>query len=247
MVRRRHKVKRKDAVRDQGEGTGEGRGTLASLWPHVRAFAIFLHVIAVVVLSLPTPYAVANRKTWQSPNMQADLEQWSKRLRFLGYRDKRELEDDLWTLAQRYLEVRKAFIAPFETYAAYVGGVRQGWRMFANPRIQSAELHIDVLEGHDWRPIYRPHSAEYDFWGDKFRHNRFRKLLGRIGLPEMRGELHYLARFVAERAARAYPQARQIRVRLYRYFTLGPAAVRRGDQPEGEYDPPLVFSAKELR
>lgn len=215
-------------------------------WPHIRTLLIGLHVVAVVALSLPTPYAVSSRRQWQTANMQNDLEQWSKRLRFLGYESKQALEDDLWDLAQGYLSARKTFIAPFESYAEYTGA-RQGWRMFANPRIEIAELHIDIHDGEAWQPVYRPFSDRYDFWADKFRHNRFRKLLGRISLPDMKGHYKQLARFLAGAVARAYPEATSVRVRLYRYPSRPPADVRAGKEPAGRYDAALTFQAAGVR
>lgn len=219
---------------------------LRSAWPHVRTLLIGFHILAVVALSLPTPYAISSRDNWKNPNMQEDLQLWSERLGFLGYDDKNELEDDLWSLAQGYLRVRKAIIEPFRDYSQYSGS-RQGWRMFANPRMEPAVLHIDVFVDGAWQPIYRPHSDKYDFWGETFRHNRVRKLMGRLGRRNLVGYYRYVVRFLGGHVFRAYPRAEKARFQLYRYRTLPPDAVRAGREPKGAYDRKIVLRAEDYR
>lgn len=219
---------------------------LRSVWPHVRTILIGFHVMAVIALSLPTPYAVSSRDKWQNPNMQSDLQQWSERLGFLGYDSPKELEDDLWDLAQGYLEVRKQFIRPFQKYSKYSAS-RQGWRMFANPRMEPAELHIDIQIGGVWQPVYRPHSDEYDFFAETFRHNRIRKLMGRLGKPNMKGYYRYMVQFLAPQVARAYPAADKLLFRLYRYRTLPPEDVRAGKEPQGKYERPVMIPTDRYR
>lgn len=219
---------------------------LRNAWPHVRTVLIFLHVLAVIALSLPTPYAVSSRKSWQNPNMQQDLQQWSERLEWLGYDNKGELEDDLWALSQGYLRLRRQFIRPFQIYSKY-SGTRQGWRMFSNPRIEAAPIHIDIYRDGAWQPVYRPFSDEYDFRGDTLRHNRFRKLLGRTESKKRRALYEQVAGFLAGWTARAFPDAIKVRVRQYRYFTLPPEDVRAGREPDGKYERVREYDAEALR
>ena len=219
---------------------------LRSVWPHVRTVLIGFHVLAVVALSMPTPHAVSSRDKWKNPNMQADLEQWSARLSFLGYDSPEELEEDWWNLAQGYLKVRAAFIRPFLLYSKYSAS-RQGWRMFANPRIEPAVLHIDALVDDAWQPVYRPHSDDHDFYAQTFTHNRIRKLLGRLGQPHMKGYYTYFVRFLAPRVAMAVPAAEKLRFALYRYRTLPPADVRAGKKPRGTYEGVVVVPAARFR
>ena len=221
---------------------------LRSAWPHVRTLLIGFHIVSVIALSLPTPHAVSSRDKWQNPNMQGDLEQWSKRLDFLGYESAKDLEDDLWDLAQGYLAVRKTFIIPFQDYSKY-GGSRQGWRMFANPRIEPAVLHIDIMTAgsETWQPVYRPHSDRYNFWGERFRHNRMRKLMGRLGNEDMTGHYRFLVKFMAPRVARAFKDAEKLRFRLFRYRTLSPEQVRAGEEEKGKYERVIILSAEDYR
>lgn len=219
---------------------------LRSAWPHVRTLLIGFHVLAVIALSMPTPHAVSSRDQWKNPNMQADLKQWSERLSFLGYDSPEELEEDWWNLAQGYLKVRKAIIRPFQKYSRY-SATRQGWRMFSNPRIEPAVLHIDAFIDGAWQPVYRPHSDDYDFYAETLTHNRIRKLVGRLGQAKMKGYYSYFVRFLAPRAAAAFPTAEKLRFSLFRYRTLPPEDVRAGKKPRGKYERVVVLPTDKFR
>jgi hypothetical protein len=223
------------------------RQRLAPVWPHLRTLFIAFHVAAVVVLSLPAPRVMLDSRGWESENTRLELVRWSERLRQLGIDTTAErFGAAVRRLAERYLRVRTVITAPFTQYSRWTGTI-QGWAMFAAPQKYPAELHIDILEGGTWRPIYRPHSAEHDFWGARFRHNRMRKQLGRFARTFHSDTYDRLAQYVAREAALAYPQARAIRVQLWRYETLSPEAVRAGQTPTGRYEETRRFNARTLR
>lgn len=223
------------------------RQRLAPVWPHLRTLFIAFHALAIVALSFPTSRVLLNQSGWESENTKNELVRWSERLNGLGVATTpEELEQTVRRQVARYLGVHAVITAPFAQYARWTGAI-QGWAMFASPQRHPAELHIDILEGSTWRPIYRPHSAEHDFWGPRFRHNRMRKQLGRFARTFHVGTYDRLARFVAREAALAYPQARTIRVQLWRYATLSPEAVRAGQTPTGRYEETRRFNARTLR
>lgn len=223
------------------------RQRLAPAWPHLRTLFIAFHVAAVVVMSLPRPGVMLDERGWESENTRLELVRWSERLGQLGIDTTPEgLAHAMRRLAGRYLGVHAVITAPFAQYTRRTGAI-QGWAMFASPQKYPAELHIDILEGKTWRPIYRPHSAEHDFWGEHFRHNRMRKQLGRFARTFDTGSYDRLAQYVAREAALAHPQARAIRVRLWRYETLSPEAVRAGQTPSGRYEHDRRFNAETLR
>jgi len=222
------------------------RETLYALWPHVRVGLIAFHVAAVVLLSAPVPGNVARRELWKSEDNQAAFAEWARRLRWLGYTGKEQLEADLWALAQRYLAARNRVIWPLERYSA-VTGVHQGWRMFSGARKHPAELHIDARIDGAWQPIYRPHSADYNFWQAQFTHNRMRKLMGRQSRRTVYNGYDQLAAFLARKVAHAYPRATAVRTRLYRYPVRTPDQVRAGQAVDGRYDRQLTFATKDLR
>ena len=223
------------------------RARLARVWPQLRALLVALHLLAVVLLSLPQPHRVLDQRGWRSENARHDLEQWSARLSQLGFDyTPQTLARDLWDLSVAYVEVYKHLAEPFLIYARTLH-LYQGWTMFATPQKHPAEFHVDIRQRGEWTPIYRPHSALYDFAGPTFRHNRLRKQFGRFARALHFGSYEGIAYYTARRAALAFPQADSIRVRLYRYQTLEPEAVRAGKIPEGRYDEQRLFDAAKLR
>lgn len=233
----------------------EARQITARLWPHLRALFIAFHVIAVIVLSLPSPSSVGNRGAWNTANNKRAMAIWAERLSWLGYQHGDELEADLWDLTQSYIATRRTFIRPFQRYADVTGSY-QGWRMFAVPQRHPAEMHIDIRESAaggspgepaDWRPIYRPHSDEYAYWRSELTHNRLRKTQGRFARSNRTWLYHLFADFLAIRVARDHPGADEIRFRLYRYPTRTPEQVRAGQPRAGRYTDERRFRADLLR
>jgi len=216
-------------------------------WPQVRAALVALHVLSLVVLSLPTEGAIHNRARWQTANARADLRQMAERLSTWGYEtDERRLTQSLWSLGSAYLLIQRPLAWPFVHYAK-LSGCRQGWQMFASPQRHPAELHVDLELDGRWQPIYRPHSDEYTWNRQHFEHNRFRKFLGRFARGFFRSHYDEASHFIATKAAREHPEATRVRVQLYRYSSLPPERVRVGEQPKGRYQHPRVFEAEALR
>jgi hypothetical protein len=225
---------------------------LRRCWPHARAAFFIYHVMAVVILSLPSAGALQNRSTWVTRNATADFEAWAGTLRRLGVEtDGPRLRERLWGLAGEWAAIQRAIARPFAGYAATVGA-EQGWMMFATPQRHPAELHVDLLvvnaDGEEeWRPLFRPRSDEFVWMRWLFDHNRARKLMGRFARGMNRPVYDSVARFCGRRALAEFPGARAARVRLYRYATLPPAAVRAGAATRGEYEEERIFRAEEAR
>lgn len=221
-------------------------------WPHVRAVLVGLHVLSLVVLSLPTAGAVHDRRRWQTANARADLRQMAARLTRWGLSvDEHGLERALWSIGDAYLEVQRPLAAPFRVYAELTGS-RQAWQMFASPQRHPAELHVDLErpgpQAPRWEPLYRPHSDEHAWNREQLEHNRFRKFLGRFARGFVRSHYEQTALWIATKAAREHPEATRVRVRLHRYATLPPERVRAGDQPsDGRYEHERIFDAEALR
>ncbi|MEM8608821.1 MAG: hypothetical protein AAGF92_17075 [Myxococcota bacterium] len=216
------------------------------VWPQIRTVLIWLHVMAVLLLSLPGPGRMLRKEVWESEIGQRDLAMWADRLSWLGYETKDQFEEDLWVVAEGYANANRVVTGPFRLYQR-LAGVRQGWAMFASPQQYPVELHIDVREDGKWEPLYRPLSDEHDFWALQLRHHRTRKMVGRLARgfrPERYGGF---ARLLAENVALEYPDARRIRIRLYRYRTLPPEQIRDGMEPEGKYEHTRSFNPRRLR
>lgn len=216
------------------------------LWPQVRAALILFHVASMLVLSLPDASAFQDRR-WQNENARDDLRKMAERLNAWGFHtDASALEQDLRSVANRYVRVQQVIATPFQSYAALTGS-RQGWSMFASPQRHPAELHVDMLQHGEWQALYRPHSNAHDWKRAQFEHNRFRKFLGRFARGFQIAHYDQAAHWVATRVALEHPAATTIRVQLYRYATLSPEDVRAGKTPIGRYEHTRVWNAEALK
>lgn len=215
-------------------------------WPHLRAALIGLHIVAVVLLSLPSSGSLLQRRNWDLPTTQRAFTAIAARLRWLGVDSSKDFEDRLWRFTEGYVGVRDTIAKPFSYYSE-LAGVREGWRMFSRPRKHPIALEIAVDRSRGFQPIYRPHSKEYDFWGRKFRQYRMRAVTGGFARRFDPSWYDSFAKLLATKAAEAYPDARGIRVRLYEWTTLPPAEVRAGAEPEGRHKHYRLFRAAALR
>ena len=222
------------------------RDRLARAWPHLRAAFVVYHVLAVIILSLPPSTALLDRRAWATANFAADVEGYAAALRGLGVdTDAARLRGRLLAAARGWAALHQALAAPFVAYGGRFA--RQGWQMFATPQRHPAELHVDLLEGGAWRPLYRPRSAEHAWRRGLFDHNRVRKLFGRFARAFDRRIYDEIAHYLAEAALADHPAAEAARVGLYRYRTLPPERVRVGERPVGEFTEVRVRRREEAR
>lgn len=214
----------------------------ARRWPQVRAVLVALHVVSVVVLSLPKSSVIANERAWESKNAQAEFRHWAQRLGT----EPEVFQARLWSFAQSAGRARDQVGKPFQVYAD-LSGTGQGWQMFATPQKVPAELHLDVEVDGRWKALVRPRDTRSMWRRGQRTQNRFRKVLGRFARTFYRPRYEGLARWLATEAAVDFPEVTRVRVRLWRYRTLPPQEVRAGEQPEGHYEHELLFDAEELR
>jgi hypothetical protein len=213
---------------------------------HLRAAFVAFHVLAIGVGSLPGT-SLTTRARWKSEGTHADIVGWASRARAAGVDVTDEaFESRLYELAVGYARVRRTAGAPFDAYAGAVGA-GQGWTMFASPQRFPAELHVDVMVGGAWRPLYRPRSDAHAWRRALFDHNRMRKFTGRFARGFDRRVYGETAAYLAHLAARDVPEATKVRVSLYRTESLPPERVRRGERPVGRTTEERVFDAAGLR
>jgi hypothetical protein len=197
-------------------------------WPHVRAVLVALHLLAVVILSIPSSAALTNRRGWESSNAKAEFRNWATRLQRVGWDvTPEQFESKLWAVNVAIGKWRDRVAWPFGHYARLTGA-RQGWQMFATPQKVPAELHVDVLVDGQWQPLVR-------------------QQLGRFARTFYPDRYEAVARWFATAAARDFPEATGVRVRLWRYASLPPEQVLAGRVPEGHYEHERVFEAESLR
>ncbi len=197
-------------------------------WPQVRAALLLVHVVAVVLLALPSPHRMKDRARWQGQRTQREIALWAERLQGWGVdTDPKRLEAGLWDAAQQYVGLRETIAEPLSPYVA-VAGVVQPWGMFRSPQRRPGELQVEVDDGHGYRLVYVSRSPEHRYLAEQLDHNRFRKIIGRA--VRQRPLFDAIAGFVVERAAADFPHARRVRVTMMRFDSLPPERRAAGEE-----------------
>ena len=215
----------------------------------MRTLLIFYHVFAVIVLSMPSPHRTADRAAWKTPSSQQEFSSWARSLDSIGIEiTGPELEEKMWNLAQRYLAVRKTLVEPVRHYMTYAG-IGQGWRMFSRPQVRPGRVHIDIMheQSGTFERLFVEGSSEHRWRAHQFKHNRIRKLFGRFRRNTRPHAFNAFAKWIAVEAAREFPDAVSLRVRLERWKTLRPDRVRAGQVPESAFELSRVFAMERLR
>lgn len=221
----------------------------AAAWPHLRALLIFYHVYAIIALSLPSPRRMTDRAAWKTEPSQQEFARWAENLDAIGFDlTPQQLESKMWSLAQSYVALRRKLIAPVDHYRRYLG-TGQGWRMFSRPQIKPGRVHIELMrvEGGAFESLFIEGDSEHDWRRHQFRHNRMRKLFGRLRRNPRPHAFNAFAEWIAKQAAREFPDAHAIRIRLERWRTLRPDRIRAGDEPEKSFTLSRVFVLERLR
>jgi hypothetical protein len=201
-----------------------------------RAVLVAGHLLAVTLMAIPGPGGYAlDRANWEAPDAQENLAAWSEQLARWGVAlSKQQFEDRLWSLVVVWGEARRRVLAAFEPYYDYCG-TYQSWRMFGTATRAPTRLHIEVMEGARWRPVYVEREPRCDWLGRWLDHSRFRPALFRFGLRQDEDAFPGFASWVARQAARDFPAASAVRVRFRQAATLPPAEVRAGRRPRGSF------------
>ncbi|MBW2464595.1 MAG: hypothetical protein JRH11_23310 [Deltaproteobacteria bacterium] len=231
------------------DGDGEEERAIAPhhRWRHARAAFVLFHFAAVLLLSVPASSAMRDISAWRAPHAQRDLAAWTVRANAVGIdMTQPEFERALWDFAGAYLEARALVIRPFERYAHYSGAI-QGWSMFASPQTEPVWLTIDVLEGEQYRTVYRERSSEHAWMRRVLDHNRVRKLEGRLGRGAYDDHYRGLIEWLAVRAARDFPGAARLRARVERRRTPAPFDDAEVDYLDARWERELIIDLGALR
>ena len=215
---------------------------LKKTWPHVRALLILVHLVSVVILSLPSSNRLGDKSHWDAPSQQDELHAWADRLGV----EKEEFETFLWNTTQKYIAARRWISRPFLRFADYSGG-RQGWTMFANPRRTTGRFEIEVEIDGEWELVFRPRDSEADWNRWQFDHNRVRKLMGRLASKPHQPAYNEFTYWVARKLAVDFPKATRAKITLLTWKTLEPSAVRDGENPKENRTQYQEFSLEKLR
>ncbi len=196
---------------------------------------VTLHVVAISLMAFPAPAGVMDKEDWSNPLAQEEFAAWSARLHGLGLDiGPGDLERWLWDAAERYMDVREKALAPFRPYYKLCG-TGQGWRMFVGPNLFPTRLSIEVHEAGRWHPVYMERDPEHTWLGARLDHEHWRTAIFTMAFFQHYKELGQFAHWVARRAARDFPRADEVRVRLYKSRTPMPEEVRADRRPLGRY------------
>ena len=214
---------------------------------HLRGVLVAGHILAVLLLATPDLTGALNRKSWKSPVIQDELALWAGRFNRLGADlTTAELEEQVFTRAKAWSDRRDRMLVPVRPYADYLG-VRQRWRMFAAPNMAPGRFRIAVKEGGEWRPVYEARSTELDWNAHKLGQERVRVLVNRAAWPHHRAHYKRIAEWIADEAARDFPEATHVRLSYAYGKTPTPAQVRSGELPPVKDKRKLVRSLEERR
>lgn len=220
----------------------------AKRWPTLRAILVTYHVLAVGLLAVPAPYGVMTRSLWQEPTVHDEFRAWAGHLGAVGVDvTPAELEESLWNASGRFLSARDVVIAPFKPYERYAG-VAQSWRMFGAPNLYPVRLEISVMEGGRWGRVYTSRSDEATWMRRWFDDHALRRAVFKGALAKNKPRFEVFCDWLAERAARDFPEATHLLVRQYRYRIPTPAEAREGKtETEGRYESRELRSLRALR
>lgn len=208
-------------------------------WTHVVAAYVLFHAASILVGSIPSTDAALDRDAWDDPTVQSEFAAWADRLEWVGVDvEPARLEDVAWRFANGWSKMRRVANAPFETYQEYTG-TWQAWSMFIAPHLYPSRLCIDI-RGNDaggageWRNIYTARSDDHTWRRAQFDHIRMRSAIFRFAWPQYRGQYEQLAEWIADRAAGDFPDAKQVRIRFFRFKSPSPRELRDATPPAGK-------------
>lgn len=215
--------------------------------PHLRGVFVAAHIITICALSTPDLGGALNRRAWKAATVQDEFAAWAQRFSRLGADlSSAELEDKLWSLATSWAELRTTLLVPFRPYADVVGA-RQRWRMFAAPNRVPARLRIAVKAEGKWRTVYEARSNEYTWQERRFDTERIRGAIHLASWPHRRRDYRRLAAWIADEAARDFPEATHVRLSFVRARSRTPEQVRAGMAPPDKEERRLVRDLEDRR
>ena len=119
--------------------------------------------------------------------------------------------------------------------------------MFVAPQRYPARIEIEILEAAEWRTIYRERSSDHEWNRRRFDHDRMRSAFFRFGWDRYAPFYRQFAEWIAKEAARDFPEATALRIRMYRFRTPTPDEVKEDRLPLGRWEKEIVQQLSPLR
>lgn len=228
--------------------TKRTRTILRAAWRHAVAAYVLFHIASIVIGSIPAPVDALNRRAWADPTVQEEFTAWAQRLNRLGWRvDSAKLQDVAWNLFKSWMRWTETATLPFQRYQRLTGTV-QSWSMFVAPNTHPSILHMEVCDRDgDWRPIYVARSREFTWRRAQLDHIRLRSAIFRYAWPQFGRDYRQFAAWLAVQAARDFPHASDLRLRMFKYRTPSPDELRAGRNPGGRFTSEVILPLSEHR
>lgn len=192
-------------------------------WPTIRAVLVAYHVLAVVILSFPSPPSGMKHSTWENPTVQNEFRLWADRFSGVGVHiTPAELDAKLWDLSGKIVAARETVTVPFLPYGNYLGP-RQSWRMFVAPQRYPVKIEISIRDKPGaWKKIYESRSEEHNWMSGTFEKYRIRRIVFQMAWDKDLRHFKMFCDWVATQAARDFPSAVEVMVVQTRYRTPSP-------------------------
>lgn len=218
------------SVREGAEPPSDCRSFAAWRRVPLHLFVVY-HLAAITLASLPDP-RVPSEAERQNPLFAEEFASWSERLNGWGLETTPQgLANWAWNTAAGYNRIRDKILTPFKPYFEYFGP-RQGWHMFAGANLYPSRLVVDIEERGAWRTLFAESRPEFSWRKSQLAHEHIRGGLYCMAfLEEDDDNFQGFARWVAQQAASDFPQARRVRVTLFKFRSPSPEEVRGGQAP----------------
>ena len=118
--------------------------------------------------------------------------------------------------------------APFRPYAEWLG-VRQSWRLFVAPQRYPVRVEVSIREGDTWTLVYQSRSDEHTWRAGQLNRYRLRRAMFQTSWERERAAFKTFCDWIADQAARDFPDAEEVMIRQLRYRTPAPAEARAGE------------------
>ena len=209
---------------------------------------MLFHLIAIVLAAIPAPAGGMNRRNWKDPTVQAEFDEWGRRLGM----DPDVLEDAVFSFAQGYMQARDLWLAPVEPYLD-VTGTDQPWRMFVAPHRHPARFRVQAMVATSggaaaasgaWETLFEERSAEAAWRSSFFEEERIRSILFRYSWPEYSTESRRFCQWLADRAFEERPELAKVRCSYEKRPSPSPDDVRDGVEHESTTVQAKVISRK---
>lgn len=180
---------------------------------HLRAGLVALHILAVLVMCLPSPGPLGEGMQ-KHPDFQVQLRQWRSVAGALGWElsEEEALEHTL-AAADALRTVRSESVSLVQPYTRRVGA-DQTWRMFGALSYTPGRLRVEVYENGEWRDLYVHGDGTADWNAQLLRSERLRALMDSYSGRTRKASYGELGVWLGCRYKAEQPSAKRLRTSI---------------------------------